>query len=52
MLGMLSIGDVLKETSHDQEELIRQLESYLPCLPYSLRQVQTGELDSPFFWLA
>lgn len=29
MLGMLSIGDVLKETIHQQKELIRQLESYI-----------------------
>jgi CBS domain-containing protein len=29
MLGMLSIGDVLKETIHYQQELIRQLESYI-----------------------
>lgn len=29
MLGMLSIGDILKETIHQQQELIRQLESYI-----------------------
>ncbi len=29
MLGMLSIGDILKETIQYQQELIRQLESYI-----------------------
>lgn len=29
MLGMLSIGDILKETIDYQQELIRQLESYI-----------------------
>ena len=29
MLGMLSIGDILKETIHYQQELIKQLESYI-----------------------
>ena len=29
MLGMLSIGDILKETISYQRELIRQLESYI-----------------------
>ncbi|WP_024930882.1 CBS domain-containing protein [Methylophilus sp. OH31] len=29
MLGMLSIGDILKETISHQQELIKQLESYI-----------------------
>lgn len=29
MLGMLSIGDILKETISYQQELIKQLESYI-----------------------